>query len=84
MEVNVNCKSVMKIDIDSGEAFRLLVKTLHMDFILDDDYEYYTYSNDNGDCSVYRMVNGHDETVDDRGDLYNALMETAKCIFPNL
>lgn len=83
MEVDVNCKSVVKIDIDSGEAFRLLVKTLHMNCILDDENEYCTFD-DGVEIGVYKLDHGHNKLVDDRGELYEALMATARCIFPNV
>jgi hypothetical protein len=84
MLVDVNCKSVVSIDIESGEAFKLLVKTLYMDFILDDSREYYTRKGRFEELSVFTIVDGHDELYDDRGELYKALMNVAKCIFPNI
>jgi hypothetical protein len=84
MEVDVNVKSIVKIDMNCEEAFRLLVKTLNMDFILDDLHDYYTHKNEYDELSVYEKVNGKEEEFDYRGDLYEALMETARCIFPNV
>ena len=81
LNVDVNCKSVLNIDIDSGEAFRILVKTLHMNCILNEDHNYYTCKDSNDELHVYRMVNGHDELYDDRGELYEALINVANCIF---
>ena len=83
MEVDVNCKSVVKIDVNSEEAFKLLAKTLHMDFILDENITDKLYVRDNGDgeLSIYDTSKHHDELFDDRGELYNALMATARCIF---
>ena len=81
MKVEVNCKSRMEIDIDCEEAFKLLVKTLHMDFILDEDYEdCFTVSTEDG-THVYCTINGKDKEIDDRGELYRALTSVAKCIF---
>ena len=86
MEVDLRCKSIVKVDIDTEESFRLLVRTLHMDFVIDEEYEdkFYTRKNNDGDICVYEKVNGHDELFDDRGELYEALISTAKCIFPNI
>ena len=41
MEVNINTKAVCTIDIDSSEAFRILCKTLHMDFVLDEETDFF-------------------------------------------
>lgn len=41
MEVNINTKAVCAIDIDSSEAFRILCKTLHMDFVLDEETDFF-------------------------------------------
>ena len=55
-----------------------------MDFVLEDDSEFFIKKNTYGENSVYRIVNGHDECFDDRGDLFVALRNVAVNIFPNL
>ena len=83
MIIDVNTRAVCKIDIDSYEAFRILCKTLSMDFVLDEDTDYFVVKDEYGDSSVCRTVNGHDETVDDRGELFVALRNVAVNMFPN-
>jgi hypothetical protein len=59
-----------------------------MNFILDEEHEYYTRKrNDNeydDNYCVFSTVDGHDEVIDDRGELFDALMQVAKCMFPNV
>ena len=84
MEVNINTKAVCTIDIDSSEAFRILCKTLHMDFVLDEDIDFFVRKNDEEENCVYIIRNGHDELYDERGDLFVALRNVAVNMFPNL
>ena len=84
MEVNINTKAVCTIDIDSSEAFRILCKTLHMDFVLDEDIDFFVRKNDEEENCVYVIRNGHDELYDERGDLFVALRNVAVNMFPNL
>ena len=84
MEVNINTKAVCTIDIDSSEAFRILCKTLHMDFVLDEDIDFFVRKNDEEENYVYVIRNGHDELYDERGDLFVALRNVAVNMFPNL
>ena len=84
MKIDVNVKAVTTLDIDLEEAFRILCKVLHMDFVLDDDIEFFIKKNTYGENSVYHIVNSHDECFDDRGDLFVALRNVAVNIFPNL
>ena len=84
MEVNINTKSVCTIDIDSSEAFRILCKTLHMDFVLDEETDFFVRKNDEEENCVYVIRNGHDELYDERGDLFVALRNVAVNMFPNL
>lgn len=70
-------KSVMKVEIDSSEAFRLLCEALMMDFVLIDD-NFYTKSNERGELEVWLG----DKVIDDRGELYEALCSVARCMFP--
>lgn len=83
MEVNVNTKAVCTIDIDSSEAFRILCKTLHMDFVLDEDTDFFVRKNDEEENCVYVTRNGNDELYDERGDLFVALRNVAVNMFPN-
>jgi len=83
MQVDVKCKTVVNIDIECEEAFRILVKTLHMDFILKDE-DFKIFNNANNEACVYKRVNDNYELYDDRGDLYKALMKVANYIFPNI
>ena len=84
MEVNINTKAVCTIDIDSSEAFRILCKTLHMDFVLDEETDFFVRKNDEEENCVYVIRNGHDELYDVRGDLFVALRNVAVNMFPNL
>lgn len=84
MLVDVNTKAVCKIDIEPSEAFRVLCKTLEMDCVLDEDIDYFVTKNDFGDSYVCRTVDGHDEVIDSRGDLFLALRNLAVEIFPNV
>ena len=84
MEVNINTKAVCTIDIDSSEAFRILCKTLHMDFVLDEETDFFVRKNDEEENCVYVIRNGHDDLYDERGDLFVALRNVAVNMFPNL
>ena len=79
MEVDVKTTTLMKIDIEATEAFRILCKALQMDFVLDEDKDYFV---SNG--SVCTTENGHDRCFDDRGDLFVALRNVAVNMFPNV
>jgi len=83
MKLDIKCKTVVNIDIDCEEAFRILVKTLHMDYILKDE-DFRVHNNNDGELCVYKYTNGYEELFDDRGDLYKSLMEVAINIFPNI
>lgn len=84
MKVAVNTDTVLEINIDSDEAFRILCKTLYMDFVLDEDTDYFVYKNSYGELAVYKTVNGHDECVDDHGFLFVSLRNVAANMYPNL
>ena len=84
MLIDVRAKSVLQIDIDSFEAFRILCKTLDMDFVLDEDTDFFVRKDDYGENCVYVIKNGHDEKYDDRGDLFVALRNVAVNMFPNV
>ena len=84
MVVCANIKSVCQIDIESDEAFRILCKTLDMDFVLDEDTKFFVRKNEYDENCVYVMRNGHDEEYDDRGDLFIALRNVAVNMLPNV
>jgi hypothetical protein len=72
------------ITISTEEAFRLLCKSLMMDFVLDEDTEFFIRKNSNGNKHVYCIHNGEERKYDDRGDLFIALRNVAVQTFPNL
>ena len=85
MLINVNTKSIVQVDIESEEAFRILCKTLGMDYILDMGYnDFFVRKNFYDETCVYCIVDGHDELYDERGDLFVALCNVAVNMFPNL
>ena len=51
--VDVNVKTVMKVEIDAEEAFRILCKSLAMDFVLDEDTDYQIRKDEYGKNGVY-------------------------------
>lgn len=79
--VDVNVKTVMKVEIDAEEAFSILCKNLAMDFVLDEDREFFVGKDDG---VVYEKVDGKDICIDDRGGLFIALRNVAVNMFPNL
>ncbi len=83
MIVDAKATSVVSFDIDCDEAFRVLCKALNMEFVLNEDIDFYVHKDCYGDNCVY-YYNGHDELYDDRGDLFVALRNVAVNIFPNL
>lgn len=83
MIVDVETKDICQINIDSDEAFRILCKTLYMDFVLDEDTDFFIRENEDNENCVYVTKNGHDELYDDRGDLFVALRNVAVNMFPN-
>lgn len=92
--VEVTAKSKVKIDITSDEAFRILCKTLHMNFLLNDDHDYYLKVFDEDleeydvyydqPCVCYRDKDGVERVVDDRGNVFAALCTLAVNMYPNL
>ena len=75
---------VVENPINEYSAFKTLCRTLHMDAVLDEDTDYYIITNDFGDSNVCYMKNGHQEILDDRGDLFVALRNVAVQLFPNV
>jgi hypothetical protein len=72
------------ITISTEEAFRLLCKSLMMDFVLDEDIEFFVRKNSDGNNYVYITHNGEERKYDDRGDLFVTLRNVAVQTFPNL
>ncbi len=84
MFVDVNAKMKCSIDIESGEAFEILCKTLHMDFVLDEERIFFIKRNSDDKNCVYTLKENQEEKYDDRGDLFIALRNVAVNMFPNL
>lgn len=84
MLIDITTKNVSRVDIDSEEAFKILCKTLNMEFVLWENTDFFVRESYQGDNRVYLIRNGHDEEYDDRGDLFVALRNVAVNIFPNL
>ena len=84
MFVDVETKMNCSIDIDSSEAFRILCKTLNMDFFLDEDTKFLIEKSPEYESRIYTLKNGNKEEYDDRGDLFIALRNVAVNIFPNI
>jgi hypothetical protein len=84
MIVNVKAESVVNINIECEEAFRMLCKTLNMEFVLNEGIDFFVQKDSYGNNCVYYIRDGHDEIYDDRGDLFVALRNVAVNIFPNL
>lgn len=80
MKIEAVKREDVEIEIDEIDAFQLLCKTLHMDFMLDDNTNIYAAKNTNTGETV--VVKG-DKVIDDRGDLYIALCAVASNIVPN-
>ncbi len=84
MIVDARVNSVINIDIESDEAFVILCKTLQMDFVLNENIEFFVKPDSFGDSCVYYIKDGHDEKYDERGDLFVALRNVAVELFPNV
>lgn len=80
MRVEAIKRENVDIEIDEIDAFKVLCKTLHMDFMLDDNKHIYAAEDTNtGEIVVVK----DDKVIDDRGKLYIALCAVAECIVPN-
>lgn len=84
MLIDVEAKSVCQINIDKYEALRILCKTLHMEFVLDEEIDFFVKKDEYGENCVYYIKDGHDELYDDRGDLFIALRNVAVNMIQNL
>lgn len=83
MKVDIKANTIIQADIDEIEAFKILCKTLHMDFVLDEDTNYFVREGECGENGVY-VTDGYDIKIDDRGDLFVALRNVAANIVPNV
>lgn len=72
------------ITITTEEAFRLLLKSLTMEFVLDESKDFFIRRNNDGENAVYYRHNGEDRQYDYRGDLFVDLRNVAVQLFPNL
>lgn len=80
MRIEAIKREDVEIEIDEIDAFKVLCKTLHMDFMLDDNKHIYATEDTNtGEIVVVK----DDKVIDDRGDLYIALCAVADNIIPN-
>lgn len=77
----IDVKTTRQIDIDEYEAFRILLKTLDMEFVLNTDVNFRVEKDVDGENRVYVLYN---VPYDDRGDLFVALRNVAVNLFPNL
>ena len=84
MLIDVKTKAICQVNIDSYEAFRVLCKTLHMEFVLDEDIDFFVRKDCYDNNCVYYIKDGHDEVYDERGDLFVALRNVAVNMFPNV
>lgn len=83
MIVDIKTKATCQVDIEADEAFRMLCKTLNMEFVLNDEIDFFVRKDCYGKNCVYYIRDGHDEEYDNRGDLFIALRNVAVNIFPN-
>lgn len=82
--VDVKVNSVIPIEIEGEEAFRVLCKALHMDCVLDEDTKFVVRRNMFGENGVYCMIGNQERLYDSRGDLFVALRNVAVQMFPNV
>lgn len=84
MDIETKVSAICKIELDDIEAFRLLCRTLYMDYLLDENRCYKVYDGEYGGKFVYEYRDGQDVKIDDRGELFVALRNVAVQIFPNV
>lgn len=80
----VKLKVTGSVDIDEAEAFRILCKSLYMDFVLEEDEDFIVRKNEFDENVVCLVKDGKEELYDDRGDLFVALRNVAVNMFPNV
>ena len=72
------------ITLTTEDAFHLLLKSLSMEFVLDESKEFFIRKDSLGENHVCYLHNGEERQYDYRGDLFIALRNVAVQIFPNL
>lgn len=88
--VEVIAKTKLTIDITADEAWRILCKTLGMEFILEDEYDYYLKAFDGFDpdydepCVCYIDENGEEKVASGCGNKFAALCTLAVHMYPNV
>ena len=80
MKIEAIKREDVEIEIDEIDAFKILCKTLHMDFMFNDNT--YIYAAKNTSTGEIVVVDG-DKVLDDRGELYLSLCAVAANIVPN-
>ena len=80
MKVEAIKREDVEIEIDEIDAFKLLCKTLHMDFIVDDNTDIYP-AKDISSGEIVVVKDG--KVIDDRGELFYYLCKVISCIVPN-
>jgi hypothetical protein len=84
MLIDIKTTTTQQVNIEPEEAFRVLCKTLNMEFVLNEDIDFFVRKDCYDENCVYYIKDGHDEEYDDRGDLFVALRNVAVNIFPNV
>lgn len=90
--VEVTAKTKLTIDITADEAWRILCRTLGMEFIFEDDtHDFYLkalgedFDPDYDEpCVCYRGENGEDVVVSSCGNKFAALCTIAVHMYPNV
>lgn len=83
-KIKFNVKGFMDITVSmtSVELFEKLIRSLHCNALLEDDYTQKYWYHMDGDEVTLRYVRT-DEIYDDRGELYLALQTLGSLIIPN-
>lgn len=84
MILDIKANAICKIEINSYEAFRMLCKTLHMEFVLNEDIDFFIKEDRYGIRCVYCIKDGCEEEYDNRGDLFIALCNVAVMLFSDV
>ena len=83
MKVKVKGIAEVEVEIDYKQAFLTLCDTLDMKWAIDEESEFFI-EEEYGEKIVYKMSNNTSIRYDERGDLFIALRNLAKEIFPNV
>ena len=84
MIIEVQTRATQQIDIEPEEAFRVLCKTLNMDYVLDEDAKLFVVEERTGNTVYKTSDEAVTRRIDDRGDLFIALRNVAVNMFPNV